>query len=344
MMTKAIPWKAIRKLLGVFIIFVCFFFIYSPDSGKKASNKKSCKIVDYACRDGNLLKGALGDYYCVNESIFFVETSFSNVLTPRQACAIESTAHHNPSFQVYVLMTPIKAIDFSDSYIKIISTLTNVHLVHITIEDLVCGSPVWKWFVSEKWKKSKWQASHLSDALRFFLIWKYGGMYLDMDIVCLRSMEHLRNIAITENWERVASGILIFQKGHELMKRCMYDFVQKYDSSNFVANGPGTITRNIKAYCDMDNIGKISGADCNVDILQPAAAFPIPYDKWQDYFIPTTNLNISLLFDKSYLIHVWNKFSKISKMKVGLNSLYELAMAQHCPLVYKHIVLVGYAK
>ncbi|KAF8790208.1 Lactosylceramide like protein [Argiope bruennichi] len=281
MMTKAIPWKAIRKLLGVFIIFVCFFFIYSPDSGKKASNKKSCKIVDYACRDGNLLKGALGDYYCVNESIFFVETSFSNVLTPRQACAIESTAHHNPSFQVYVLMTPIKAIDFSDSYIKIISTLTNVHLVHITIEDLVCGSPVWKWFVSEKWKKSKWQASHLSDALRFFLIWKYGGMYLDMDIVCLRSMEHLRNIAITENWERVASGILIFQKGHELMKRCMYDFVQKYDSSNFVANGPGTITRNIKAYCDMDNIGKISGADCNVDILQPAAAFPIPSKRFQ---------------------------------------------------------------
>ncbi|CAL1267829.1 unnamed protein product [Larinioides sclopetarius] len=212
-------WKVIRKLLGVFVIFILLFFIYSPDSDKNVSNKNVCKDVDYVCQSGKLLKGALGDHYCVNESIFFVETSFSNVLTPRQACAIESTARHNPSFQVNVLMTPVKSIDFSDPFIKTISSLTNVHLIHVSIENLVCGSPVWKWFVSEKWKKSQWQASHLSDALRFFLIWKYGGMYLDMDIVCLRSMEHLRNAAITENWDRVASGILIFQKGHELMKR-----------------------------------------------------------------------------------------------------------------------------
>ncbi|GFV38251.1 lactosylceramide 4-alpha-galactosyltransferase [Trichonephila clavipes] len=165
-----------------------------------------------------------------------------------------------------------------------------------------------------------------------------------MDIVTLRSLEHLRNTAITENWERVASGILIFDKKHELIRRCMLDLAASYDPSNFVVNGPGIITRNIKSYCDINNIGKVSGANCNVDIQPPIAAFPVPYDKWEEYFIPTSVNNILEKFNSSYLIHVWNKYSKFSKLKVGINSLYELAMKEHCPSIHKYIQQVGYAK
>ncbi|GFT77118.1 alpha-1,4-N-acetylglucosaminyltransferase, partial [Nephila pilipes] len=282
-------------------------------------------------------------HHCIDNPVFFVETSGSNILTPRQACAVESTARHNPSLKINVLMTPINGINSNDVLIRKLRNISNIQIIDIKINELVCETPIWNWYVSGKWKKSKWKASHLSDALRFFLIWKYGGIYLDMDIVTLRSLEHLKNSAITENWERVASGILIFDKKHELMRRCMFDFAANYDSSNFVVNGPGTITRNIKSFCDIDNIGKVSGANCHVDIQPPTAAFPIPYDKWEEYFTPTSLHNISKIFNSSYLIHVWNKYSKFSKLKVGMNSLYELAMKEHCPSVHKYIQQVGYA-
>lgn len=163
-----------------------------------------------------------------------------------------------------------------------------------------------------------------------------------MDVVVLRSMENLKNTAITENWDRVASGILIFDKGHELMKRCMSDFAKNYDATNFVANGPGVITRNIRNYCDINDIGKVSGANCNVDIQPPDAAFPIPYDKWKEYFIHSSTFNDEL-FNSSYLLHVWNKYSKESKLVIGEKSLYELAMQEHCPLAYENAYKLGYA-
>lgn len=163
-----------------------------------------------------------------------------------------------------------------------------------------------------------------------------------MDIVMLRSMENLRNTAVTENWKRVASGILVFDKSHELMRKCMLDFAKNYDPHNFVANGPGVISRNIRKHCDIDDISKVSGADCDIDIQPPVAAFPIPYDKWEEYFVRSSKSN-SELFNDSYLLHVWNKFSKASKLVIGQKSPYELAMKEHCPLAYEYAAQIGHA-
>lgn len=163
-----------------------------------------------------------------------------------------------------------------------------------------------------------------------------------MDIVTFRSLERLKNAAVTEDWDRVASGILFFEKNHKLIRKCMYDFAEKYDPYNFVVNGPGIFTKNIREICDMNDIGKISGANCYIDILPPEAAFPIPYDKWKDYFVPSSVKNISEYFKSSYLIHVWNKYSKEYKLELGSNSLYELAIKQHCPLVYEYSKEIGY--
>lgn len=163
-----------------------------------------------------------------------------------------------------------------------------------------------------------------------------------MDIVTFRSLENLKNAAVTEDWSRVAAGILIFDKHHELIRRCMYDFANNYDPYNFVYNGPGIFTENIHKYCDINSIGKVSGAGCGINILPPDAAFPIPYDKWEDYFSENSVKNVASQFNSSYLIHVWNKFSKEFKIQIGSNSLYELAIKQNCPLSYEYAQELGY--
>lgn len=182
----------------------------------------------------------------------------------------------------------------------------------------------------------------MSDALRFTLIWKYGGIYLDMDVVTLKPLKYLKNAAVTENWDRVAAGILIFDKNHELIRKCVYDFAKNYDPYDFVYNGPGIFTENIKKYCDVEDTSKVSGAGCGINILPPEAAFPIPWERWEDYFVKSSTTNISALFNSSYMIHVWNKESSELKLKLGINSLYELAIKQYCPLAYAYAQEIGY--
>ena len=39
---------------------------------------------------------------------------------------------------------------------------------------------------------------HTADALRLLLIYKYGGLYLDLDYVVLRDLSHYRNMLLEE--------------------------------------------------------------------------------------------------------------------------------------------------
>merc|ERR1719510_1932567 len=41
-------------------------------------------------------------------------------------------------------------------------------------------------------------AAHKSDILRYLMLYKFGGIYLDLDFVTLNSLTHYQNIVVTE--------------------------------------------------------------------------------------------------------------------------------------------------
>ena len=45
---------------------------------------------------------------------------------------------------------------------------------------------------------SKYKAVHTADAVRLLLIYKYGGLYLDLDYVVLRDLSHYKNMLLEE--------------------------------------------------------------------------------------------------------------------------------------------------
>lgn len=60
----------------------------------------------------------------------------------------------------------------------------------------VRGSKFWRLFQNgSHFDRSEWSYVHLSDALRLILLEKYGGFYLDSDIVTFRPLHCLRNAA-----------------------------------------------------------------------------------------------------------------------------------------------------
>lgn len=130
-------------------------------------------------------------------AIFFHETSCLSsrvgavTLTPRQACAVESAARANPGVPVFLLMTAPVAPAPADANSTVrwsaaarqLSHYPNVKVRHLRLDDYVRETPLEQWYRGGALRASRWPRSHASDVLRFLTLWKFGGTYLDLDVV-----------------------------------------------------------------------------------------------------------------------------------------------------------------
>lgn len=136
------------------------------------------------------------------KNIFFIEsrcgmnqdkhekTSLGGLtLQPRQICAIESTAIRNKNRPIYILYTCHLGNDYftkSSGIVQLLLSYKNVHLVRLNMTDLVSGSIVEKLYFGGGLKKSSYPVEHVSDLMRLVTLWRFGGTYLDLDIISLR--------------------------------------------------------------------------------------------------------------------------------------------------------------
>lgn len=123
--------------------------------------------------------------------IFFHETSCSNeegiVLNARQACAVESAAKHHPNRGVNLFfINPGKVANASIKLVQQLLSYPNVKIRRIKPMNYVKGTPLEEWYMGGNFKTSRWPNSHMSDILRYLTLWKFPGIYLDLDIVVLK--------------------------------------------------------------------------------------------------------------------------------------------------------------
>ncbi|KAG8306134.1 hypothetical protein J6590_055107 [Homalodisca vitripennis] len=126
-----------------------------------------------------------------DKGIFFLETSCHSEpgihLTPRQACAVESAAKMNPTMDVYVLFpSPVVDNISHPSHLQELLSYTNVRLRHLPMDLYFQDSPLAEWYSSGILRTSRWPRSHASDILRYLTLWKFGGIYLDLDVVVIK--------------------------------------------------------------------------------------------------------------------------------------------------------------
>ena len=118
-------------------------------------------------------------------SIFFVETSSRLNLGTKESCAIESAARYHLNNQIYVIFTsPIVQLKHkSDPLLKIIQSYDNVHMKYLNIGSFVQDTPLRDLWNDSSIQSSNYLVSHLSDVFRFLLLHRFGGTYLDSDVV-----------------------------------------------------------------------------------------------------------------------------------------------------------------
>lgn len=170
-------------------------------------------------------------------------------------------------------------------------------------------------YVKEAYECKKW--AFVSDYVRLWILYNYGGIYFDTDVEIIKSIDELLDCNVflcSEDNYRVSTGLgLGSEKGNSIIKKMLDD----YDNIHFVNDGIMDTTtcriRNTKSISnDITNlINKDSFSEENGIRFYPPKYF-CPYD------FNTGKLNIT---DDTYAIHwysaTWLPKHIILRKKIG---------------------------
>lgn len=200
------------------VLFVasCVIFLqtdWSPDLyylSIRAFEDISC----YYSYDGDGLPAIDERYNPPDNSIYFHETSCTGLLNSRQACAVESAAKVHPDRQVNLLFTgPVTEDNLNTPAFNALKKYKNIKVMRLHLVDYAKWTPLEELIKGGALNRTRWRISHTSDVLRFLSLYKWGGVYLDLDVVVVKSFDDLApNWAARQSDRLVASGALSFSK------------------------------------------------------------------------------------------------------------------------------------
>ncbi|KAK0087617.1 hypothetical protein PV325_000564 [Microctonus aethiopoides] len=296
------------------------------------------------------LKEPVREIIAGDRNIYFLETSHIKdkdeiILNPRQGCAVESAARMNPTMKVYLfIFNTNRTLNYSNktkNIVKQLMSYKNIAIRHISLETYFENSPMNEWWNSTYGpNSSQWFTSHMSDVLRYLTLWKFGGIYLDLDVVIKKSLEHLTNFVSAEDYFSVAAGAIGFDSldiGRRFANACLYEIITNFRGDDWAYNGPGVITRTLNKMCNTIFVWRMTTERCDgFTVLSSSAFYPIYYSNWKQYFEIGNKQSTMKAIDNSLAIHVWNKFSHSTVVKVGSAVPYAEIAYQYCPRVYNN--------
>ncbi|KAG8445552.1 hypothetical protein GDO86_010357 [Hymenochirus boettgeri] len=280
----------------------------------------------------------LSDILSQGNGIMFIETTDRMKPSPLVLCAVESAArvYSNRSVVYFMKGLPdMHGVNEESEAKKIFPTLSsfdNVYFSPLRMEDIFTGTPLLPWYKKVDPKREPYWTHVSADGCRLALIWKYGGIYMDTDIISMRPIPDV-NFLAAQSSKFSSNGVFGLSTHHSFSWRCMEDFVQNYNGAVWGNQGPQLFTRVLEQRCEIPNFVSTEDIKCgNISFLNPQRFYPIPYPAWKRYYevwdkVPT--------FDNSHALHLWNFMNKEQKMVVpGSNTLVDHLYKQYCPNIY----------
>ncbi|KAK7302750.1 hypothetical protein RJT34_13646 [Clitoria ternatea] len=176
---------------------------------------------------------------------------------------------------------------------------------------------------------------NLSNLVRLALLYKFGGTYIDADVMVLKSFSKLRNTIGAQNfdaksgkWSRLNNAVLVFDKKHPLLFKFIEEFALTFDGNKWGHNGPYLISR---------VVSRVSGTPgFNFTVLPPSAFYPVDWRGIRSLFKgPKDEVHSKWLVKKmeqirkeSFAVHLWNRQSR--KLKVVKGSILDSIISSCC--------------
>ncbi|XP_034099363.2 lactosylceramide 4-alpha-galactosyltransferase-like [Drosophila albomicans] len=251
-------------------------------------------------------------------------------LTARQACAIESAALHNPHFQVFVLFESPTHMPVGETFplLDAIRSYRNVHFRQLNIWSFAEGTPIEDWAKKAELLHSSFQSEYASDLLRFLTLYHFGGIYLSMDSIVLRSLENLTlNYVGAHDNQSLGNAVFSLKprgSGHEFAKLFLREFQKSYHAKS---NEQTLINRTMQKIC-----GTLSIKEMQKDAHR-CHGFKV--FKPNTFFAVSDESNVFEEAKYSYIIHQWSADSNKCQLKADFRNTFAQFAKKYCPRVYK---------
>lgn len=173
------------------------------------------------------------------------------VLEAREACAIESAALHHPNHDVFlVVFVPVDirgGRDVDNDTIPTLLRYKNVKFFHANVEEYVKDTPLEELYLQEKHEGFSRLFVHLMDVVKFVTMWRFGGIYMDLDVIALGSLEGAGGSFVgMESGSVMGTNVMRFpmsKKGRRWAEECMIDFNEQYTSQRLTYSANEVLTR-----------------------------------------------------------------------------------------------------
>lgn len=143
-----------------------------------------------------------------------------NLINYKIACTkqiFDFSALINPNSSVVVLfLTPTDHIRLTNSNdFQSILSYRNIYIRYLNTLDLTKGTLLEKWMDKKLLQNSKYAVGHTSDILRIALLYKYSGIYLDLDTITIKPLNELNATSFAcdgKEGSLINNGILKFSE------------------------------------------------------------------------------------------------------------------------------------
>ncbi len=257
------------SLYGLFNIFTVDF---ADDLSEDSTNH--ILLENFSEKESEVLNTKL--------KIFFVQTSENEDILSRHACSIESAARLHPNGSIFVLMYSKYIHLKKGSYIHLRS-YENLYFLHFNEQDIYSGTSLIRLNKSKRQQFFHYfSISHMSDLIRTALLYKYGGIYFDLDVIPLKRFDRFLNTVALETKDGVNVAVLVFERQHLILDLQMDIQIKSIENQfqTFCWNclGPLALTDALKNLCDQHQLYIHKKDKCHQIDIQPSFVFyPIDY-------------------------------------------------------------------
>ncbi|KAJ3216988.1 hypothetical protein HDU81_001003 [Chytriomyces hyalinus] len=250
--------------------------------------------------------------------------------SPKMLCSVESAIRQNPNHTVTVYVQDPTSFNASGAKGWIEALTSN----QLRIQSLdwfsgIAGTPLEPWYLNETYKQSTWVNQNLGNAFRLGMLWKTGGVYMDMDIVSVNPVGSMGRAIGWQNTKLFNNAFLSMEKKDAVLWEVMAEFVRGFRGYKWGHNGPSAVTRAIR---------KCPKSICkHLNLAPPERFYPFDYKdhhedlQWTEHCDLMRNLS-----DRSVGVHYWNKrLGKDYSELISTTSVIGVLMRAHCPVLFR---------
>jgi len=195
----------------------------------------------------------------------------------------------------------------------------------------------------KEFKREKYWKNNFSNLVRLLAVYKYGGTYVDTDVIIVNNKGHHEAINAVGREDRHTKNfnnaiLWNFRPKNVFIAACLTEFLKNYDGNKWGHNGPRVVTtvemkfRNSGRSCNRQEIHP----NCDVIRLSPEKFQPVPYREiGQVFFRMNESSYVNLLWEQiknmSYAVHYNHKATHdLFEKELPLGSLAKHLLNDFC--------------